>query len=123
MVVKDLFQNADRGAGSREEIPLVQVKEQRLRFAGAAVKRHPTSKVDTEPLFEFPEPYSKFPLAIYFTYDAGSFCVQESRAEELWQEGFCSSLPVELHGSTISQLEEDRREDKVCSDCKASSSS
>ncbi|XDA71291.1 hypothetical protein R6Z07F_001643 [Ovis aries] len=44
--------------------------------------------------------------------DAGSFCVQESRAEELWQEGFCSSLPVELHGSTISQLEEDRREDK-----------
>lgn len=51
--------------------------------------------------------------------DAGSFCVQESRAEELWQEGFCSSLPVELHGSTISQLEEDRREDKVCSDCKA----
>lgn len=39
------------------------------------------------------------------------------------REGFCSSLPVELHGSTISQLEEDRREDKVCSDCKASSSS
>lgn len=49
--------------------------------------------------------------------DTGSFCVQENRAEELWQEGFCSSLPVELHGSTISQLEEDRREDKVCSDC------
>ena len=31
--------------GSREEIPLVQGKEQQLRFAGAAVKRHPTSKV------------------------------------------------------------------------------
>ncbi|CAI9175353.1 unnamed protein product [Rangifer tarandus platyrhynchus] len=50
--------------------------------------------------------------------DTGSFCVQESRAEELWQEGFCSSLPVELHGSTISQLEEDRREDKCrTADC------
>ena len=32
-----------RGGG--EEIPLVQSKEQRLRFAGAAMKRYPTSKV------------------------------------------------------------------------------
>ena len=32
-----------RGGG--EEIPLFQGKEQRLRFAGAAVKRHPTFKV------------------------------------------------------------------------------
>ena len=32
-----------RGGG--EEIPLVQGKEQRLRFAGAAMKRYPTSKV------------------------------------------------------------------------------
>ena len=31
--------------GGGEEIPLVQGKEQRLRFAGAAVKRYPTSKV------------------------------------------------------------------------------
>ena len=32
--------------GSGEEIPLgVQGKEQRLRFAGAAVKRYPTPKV------------------------------------------------------------------------------
>ena len=31
--------------GSREEIPLVQGKEQRLRFAGAAVKRYPKSRV------------------------------------------------------------------------------
>ena len=31
--------------GSREEIPLVQGKEERLCFAGAAVKRFPTSKV------------------------------------------------------------------------------
>ena len=31
--------------GSSEEIPLVQGKEQWLRFAGAAVKRYPTSKV------------------------------------------------------------------------------
>ena len=28
-----------------EEIPLVQGKKQRLHFAGAAVKRYPTSKV------------------------------------------------------------------------------
>ena len=31
--------------GSCEEIPLIQGKEQRLRFAGAAMKRYPTSKV------------------------------------------------------------------------------
>ena len=31
--------------GSDEEIPLVQGKEQWLHFAGAAVKRYPTSKV------------------------------------------------------------------------------
>ncbi|KAI4548714.1 hypothetical protein MG293_001044 [Ovis ammon polii] len=33
------------GRGSDEEIPLVQGKEQWLRFAGAAVKRYPTFKV------------------------------------------------------------------------------
>ena len=31
--------------GGGDEIPLVQGKEQRLRFAGAGVKRHPTPKV------------------------------------------------------------------------------
>ena len=31
--------------GGGEEIPLVQGKEQRLQFAGAAVKRYPASKV------------------------------------------------------------------------------
>ena len=31
--------------GSGEEIPLVQGKEQRLFFAGAAMKRYPKSKV------------------------------------------------------------------------------
>ena len=31
--------------GGHEEIPLVQGKEQGLHFAGAAVKRYPTSKV------------------------------------------------------------------------------
>ena len=30
---------------SREELPHVQGQEQWLRFAGAAVKRYPTSKV------------------------------------------------------------------------------
>ena len=31
--------------GGSEEIPLVQGKEQQLRFAGTAVKRYPTPKV------------------------------------------------------------------------------
>ena len=31
--------------------------------------------VDTEPLFEFPEPYSKFLLAIYCTYGNAGFHV------------------------------------------------
>ena len=31
--------------GGHEEIPLIQGKEQWLRFAGAAVKRYPTPKV------------------------------------------------------------------------------
>ena len=31
--------------GSSEEIPHIQGKEQQLHFAGAAVKRYPTSKV------------------------------------------------------------------------------
>ena len=31
--------------GGHEEIPLIQGKEQQLRFAGAAVKRYPKSKV------------------------------------------------------------------------------
>ena len=35
--------------GSGEEIPLVQGKEQRLRFAGAAVKRYPMPKVRETP--------------------------------------------------------------------------
>ena len=33
------------GRGGGEETPLIQGKEQRLRFAGAAMKRYPTSKV------------------------------------------------------------------------------
>ena len=33
------------GRGGGEDIPLVQDKEQRLCFAGATVKRYPTSKV------------------------------------------------------------------------------
>ena len=30
--------------GGSEEIPLIQGKEQQLHFAGAAVKRYPTTK-------------------------------------------------------------------------------
>ena len=37
-------------SGSREEIPHVQGKEQWLHFAGAAVKRYPTSKVRKTPV-------------------------------------------------------------------------
>ena len=33
------------GRGSGEEIPLIQGKDLRLRFAGAAVKRYPMSKI------------------------------------------------------------------------------
>ena len=36
---------------------------------------HPTLQPVTEPLFEFPESYSKFPLAIYFTYDIVNFYI------------------------------------------------
>ena len=41
---KEIFQFKAR-KGSGEEIPLVQGKEQRLRFAGAAVKKYPMSMV------------------------------------------------------------------------------
>ena len=34
----------------------------------------PSFQIVTEPLFEFPESYSKFPLAIYFTYGIVNFC-------------------------------------------------
>ena len=37
-------------SGGREEIPHVQGKEQRLCFAGAAVKTYPTSKVRETPV-------------------------------------------------------------------------
>ena len=37
------------GQAAGEEITLVQGKEQRLRFAGAAMKRYPTSKVRETP--------------------------------------------------------------------------
>ena len=37
--------HVERQEGRWEEIPLIQGKEQQLCFAGAAVKRYPTSKV------------------------------------------------------------------------------
>ena len=39
--------------GGCEEIPLVQGKEQQLRFAGAAVKRYSTSKVRESQVREY----------------------------------------------------------------------
>ena len=40
---------------------------------------HLTLQPVTEPLFEFPESYSKFPLAIYFTYGIVNFHVTLSK--------------------------------------------
>ena len=40
--------------GGREKIPLIQGKEQRLCFAGVAVKRYPTSKVSSGGREEIP---------------------------------------------------------------------
>ena len=42
--LEELFHIQDQKGGG-EEIPLVQGKKQWLRFAGAAMKRYPTSKV------------------------------------------------------------------------------
>ena len=42
--LEELFHVKVRRGGS-EEIPLIQGKEQQLRFAGTAVKRYPTPKV------------------------------------------------------------------------------
>ena len=46
--------------------------QRRLYFHISLVSR---GSLDTQPLFEFPEPYSKFPLALYFTYGNVSFHV------------------------------------------------
>ena len=45
MVAKRSYFTFKVRRGGSEEIPLIQGKEQRLRFAGAGVKRYPTSKV------------------------------------------------------------------------------
>ena len=42
--LKELF-HVQSQKGCSEEIPLLQCKEQQLHFAGAAMKRYPTSKV------------------------------------------------------------------------------
>ena len=42
-VFLEVYNSTWKGGG--EEIPLVQDKEQWLRFAGAAVKRYPTPKI------------------------------------------------------------------------------
>lgn len=53
--------------------------------------------------------------------DTRSFCVfRRAVLKSIGRRGFCNSLPVELHGSTISPLEEDRQEDKVFGGCEAS---
>ena len=71
----------------------------------------PPLYVDTEPLFEFPEPYSKFLLAIYFTYDNVSFHVTPPYISPsppcspcLWVYSLCLFLqccPINKFFSTI----------------------
>ena len=61
----------------------------------------PPLQVDTEPLFEFSETYSKFPLAIYFTYGNVSFHITLSI-----HLTFSSSLPmsISLFSMSVSSL-------------------
>ena len=59
----------------------------------------PPLQVDTEPLFEFPETYSKFPLAIYFTHGNISFHVTLSKHLTL-----SSLLPVSISQFSVSLL-------------------
>lgn len=73
----------------------------------------PTTPARWSGLLSFPVPIQTLEVSV----------CRRAGLKSFGRKVFCSSLSVELHGSTISQLEEDRREDKVCSDCKASSSS
>ena len=73
----------------------------------------PTTPARWSGLFSFPVPVQTLEV----------FVCRRAGLKSFGRKVFCSSLPVELHGWTISQLEEDRREDKVCRDCKASSNS
>ena len=54
-----------------------------------------------EPLYEFPEPYSKFPLALYFTYGNVSFRVTLSLSLTLSSP---PSVPVSLFSMSLSPL-------------------
>ena len=56
----------------------------------------PLLQVDTDPLFEFPEPYSKFLLAIYFTYGNVSFHVTLSIHLTLSSPLPMSTFPIHL---------------------------
>ena len=47
---KSRYTTSRVSSGSHEELPHVQGKEQQLCFAGAAVKRYPTSKVREAPV-------------------------------------------------------------------------
>ena len=61
----------------------------------------PPFLVDTEPLFEFPETYSKFPLAVYFTYGNLSFHVTLSIHLTL---SSCLPMSVSLFSVSVSPL-------------------
>ena len=48
-------------------------------FPPSHIPPHPSLQRVTEPLFEFPESYSKFPLATYFTHGIVNFYVTVSK--------------------------------------------
>ena len=64
----------------------------------------PPLSVDTEPLFEFPEPDSKFPLAIYFTYGNVSFHVTLSPYIFIRDIHFYTNVSSHVIASQMTQL-------------------
>ena len=56
-----------------------------------------------EPLFEFPEPYSKFPLAIYFPYGNVSFIKETSPGCSL--EGLMLRLKLQYFGHLMRRID------------------
>ena len=64
----------------------------------------PPLQVDTEPLFEFPQPYSKFLLAISFTFGNVSFHVTLSIHLTVPPLSQIYSLSLLLHCCTVSKF-------------------
>ena len=65
----------------------------------------PHSTPQKEPLFEFPEPHSKFPLAIYFTYGNVGFHVTR-------KEDFLLA-PLEYFSFCVPSNKDNNKEEKI----------